>query len=284
MAWVTISNGAPDAILGSAGAERARAHFCMLNHSWPGGALPPPPREHFEYPNGSPILNAKYARRKYGRSAQSGRTTSPNWSSRRPRWLYRKLRDRSRSTSCSAFHDGAASSGASNSFSIHAEYRFSVPRFHELRTGQMLPGVSCGRGGSWARTAISRVIVLHSAGAPSRASFACHVPAAGDAISANQKYGGPPCRSRDVAATLPSGAISESSPSSGFSTAKITRKGAPFHGATGEGKTARSVASSQMPDGASAGEATTEKRKTKNVPAISNNAVTAAANRRARNN
>ena len=53
-----------------------------------------------------------------------------------------------------------------------------------------------------ARTAMSRVIVLHSAGAPSRASFACHVPAAGDATSANQKYGGPPCRSRDLAATL----------------------------------------------------------------------------------
>src|SRR3984957_20035427 len=284
MAWVTISNGAPDAILGSAGAERARAHFCMLNHSWPGGALPPPPREHFEYPNGSPILNAKYARKKYGRSAQSGRMMSPIWSSRRLRWLYRKLRDRSRSTSCNAFHDGAASSGASKSFSIHAEYRFSVPRFHELRTGQMLPGVSCGRGGSWARTAISRVIVLHSAGAPSRASFACHVPAAGDAISANQKYGGPPCRSRDVAATLPSGAISENSPSSGFSAAKMTRKGAPFHGATGEGKTARSAAPSQVSDGVCACVPPAEKRRTKNTPAISDDAVVATANWRLGNN
>ncbi len=51
-------------------------------------------------------------------------------------------------------------------------------------------------------------------------SLACHVPAAGVATSANQKYGGPPRRSRDLAATLPSGAISESSPSSGFSAAK----------------------------------------------------------------
>src|SRR5439155_2441762 len=106
-----------------------------------------------------------------------------------------------------------------------------------------------GRGGSSLRTAISRVIVLHSAGARSRASVACHVPAAGLATSANQKYGGPPCRSRDLAATLPSGAISKSSPSSGFSAAKTTRKGAPFHGATGEGKTASSAASAQVPNG-----------------------------------
>src|SRR5207249_4144034 len=112
----------------------------------------------------------------------------------------------------------------------------------------MLPDAACGRGGSSLRTAISRVIVLHSAGARSRASFAYQVPAAGAATSANQKYGGPPCRSRDLAATLPLGEISESSPSSGFSAAKTTRKGAPFHGTTGEGKTASSAASSQRPD------------------------------------
>src|SRR6266852_5020476 len=256
----------------------------MFHHTGHFGGWPPPPRVHFAYPNGSPILNAKYARKKYGRSAQSGRMMSPIWSSRRPRWLNRKLRDRSRSTSCSAFHDGAASSGASKSFSIHTEYKFSVARFHALRTGQMLPCVAVGRGGSRPLTAISRVILLHSAGARSRASCACHVPAAGDATSANQKYGGPPCRSRDLAATLPSGAISESSPSSGFSAAKTTRKGAPFHGATGEGKTASSAASSQLPDGPCACASAAERRKIKNAPATSNNAVTAAANRRARNN
>src|SRR5712692_1207110 len=201
--------------------------------------------------------------------------TSPIESSPRPKWLNRTLRERSRSTSCSAVHDGAASSGASKSFSIHAEYRFSVARFQVLRKGQTLPSVARGRGGSSPRTAISRVIVLHSAGAPSRASFACHVPTAGDATSANQKYGGPPCRSCDLAATLPPGAISESSPSSGFSAAKTTRKGAPFHGAIGEGKTASPAASSQLPSGPWARESTTERRKTKNVPAISNNAVTA---------
>src|ERR1700680_4262265 len=224
----------------------------MLNHWGHFGGSPPLPREHFEYPNGNPILNAKYARKKYGRSAQSGRMMSPIWSSPRPKWLNRKLRDRSRSTSCSARHDGASSSGASKSFSIHAEYKFSVARFHVLRKGQRLPSVARGRGGSSLRTTISRVIMLHSAGALSRASVACHVPAAGDAISANQKYGGPPCRTRDLAATLPSGAISESSPASGVSAAKMTRKGAPFHGAIGEGKTASSAASSHMPDGACA--------------------------------
>src|SRR4029077_9901493 len=186
---------------------------------------------------------------------------SPIWSSPRPRWLNRKLRDRSRSTSCSAFHDGAASSGSSNSFSIHAEYRFSVERFHVLRKGQRLPSVLLSRGGWSPRTAISRVIVLHSAGARSRASRTCHFPAAGEARSANQKYGGPPCRSRDVAATLPSGAIRESSPSSGFSAAKTTRNGARFHGAIGEGKTASSAASSQAPDGACACASASEKRK-----------------------
>src|ERR1700730_18774494 len=174
----------------------------MLNHWGHSGASPPPPREHFEYPNGSPILNAKYARKKYGRSAQSGRRIIPIESSPRPKWLNRKLRDRSRSTSCSAGHDGTASSGASKSFSIHAEYKFSVARPHVLRKGQMLPGAACGGGGGGAsaRTVISRVIVLHSAGAWSRASVACHVPTAGEATSANQKYGGPPCRPRGLGA------------------------------------------------------------------------------------
>src|ERR1700682_5542026 len=159
----------------------------MLNHWGHFGGSPPPPREHFEYPNGSPILNAKYARKKYGRSAQSGRRIIPIQSSPRPKWLNRKLRDRSRSTSCSAGHDGAASSGASKSFSIHAEYKFSVARFHVLRKGQMLPGAALGGGGASARTAISRVIVLHSAGALSRASVARHVPAAGAATSISQE-------------------------------------------------------------------------------------------------
>src|SRR5882757_2027878 len=134
----------------------------MLNHWGHFGGSPPPPREHFEYPNGSPILNAKYARKKYGRSAQSGRMMSPIESSRRPRWLNRTLRAGSRNTSCSAFHDGAASSGASKSFSIHAEYRFSVSRFQVLRSGQRLPSAARSRGGSRSATVISRAIVLHS--------------------------------------------------------------------------------------------------------------------------
>src|SRR5450830_109109 len=176
------------------------------------------------------------------------------------------------------------SSGASNSFSIHAENKFSVARFQEWRKGQRLPGVALGGGGLTSRTAISRVILLHSAGAWSRTSVACHVPAAGDATSANQKYGGPPCRSRDLATTLPSGAISESSPSSGFSAAKTTRKGTPFHGAIGEGRTASSAASSQAPDAPWAWASATEKRMPKSAPAISDDAVTAAANWRIRDN
>src|SRR5262249_11440865 len=247
------------------------------------GGLPPPPREHFEYPNGSPILNAKYARKKYGRSAQSGRRTIFISSSPSPRWLNSKLRDRSRSTSCKAGHDGAASSGASKSFWTHAENRFSVLRFHELRNGQTLPDTAEGRGPSSPRTAISRVIVLHSAGARSRTSRACHVPTVGDATSANQKYGGPPCRSRDLTATLPSGATSESSPSSAVSAAKTTRKGAPFHGAIGDDNIAISAGSSQAPAGPLACEAATGKRM-ENAAATGTRALKAAANRCARDN
>src|SRR5450759_3402192 len=159
-----------------------------------------------------------------------------------------------------------------------------VARFHDARKGQTLPGTALGRGGWSARTAMSRVIVPHPAGAWSRARLTRHVPAAGDATSANQEYGGPPCRSRDVAATLPSGAISESSPSSGFSAAKTTRKAAPFHGAIGEDKTASSAASWQAPDAPWAWASATEKRMPKSAPAIGNDAVTAAANWRIRDN
>ena len=86
-----------------------------------------------------------------------------------------------------------------------------------------------------------------------------------------------------AAATLPFGAISESSPSSGFSAAKTTRKGAPFHGATGEDKTASSAASSHAAAGASACAPVTEKRNTKHAPEISN-AVAALASRCPKNN
>src|SRR5207244_661944 len=100
----------------------------------------------------------------------------------------------------------------------------------------------------------------------------------------NQKYGGPPCRSRDFAATFPSGATSENSPSSGLSVAKTTRKGAPFHGAIGEDSTASSAASSQVPREVSARASGLEKRKTKTIPAIGSNGVAATENWRAENN
>src|SRR6516165_2950437 len=130
---------------------------------------------------------------------------------------------------------------------------------------------------------MSRVSVAHSPATPSRASVACQVPATGFATSANQKYGGPPCRSPDLAATFPSGAISENSPSSGFSAAKKTRSGAPFHGVTGEAKIASSAVASQLPGELCACESRTENRKIENALAASN-AGAAATNRRVRSN
>src|SRR5258707_10538672 len=128
-----------------------------------------------------------------------------------------------------------------------------------------------------ALTEISRVIVLQSAVAWSSARVACHVPAAGSATSANQEYGAPPCRSDDLAATLPSGATSDITPSSGFSVTIMTRSGAPFQGASGEGKTKRSAASAHGPDAASAGESIVV-----NMNATVAAAAAATANRLAR--
>ena len=77
-------------------------------------------------------------------------------------------------------------SGASNSFSIQAENRFSVLRFHEARSGQSMPGVAASGAGLASRTAMSRVIFPQVAAASLRVSVACQVPAAGEATSANQ--------------------------------------------------------------------------------------------------
>src|ERR1700689_5868035 len=118
------------------------------------------------------------------------------------------LRDRSRSTARSVGHDGSASSGASNSFWIHAEYKFSVARFHDARTGQTAPGVAAGGAAGASRTAMSRVTVPQ----PDAASAACQVPTAGAATSAYQKYGGPPLRAPDLATTPPTGAGTGGSP------------------------------------------------------------------------
>jgi hypothetical protein len=65
---------------------------------------------------------------------------------------------------------------------------------------------------------------------------------------------------------------------------KITRKGAPCHGAIGADKSATSAASSQLPETLSARAAPAEHRETKNAPAISSDAVAAARDRRAGNN
>src|ERR1700689_1905804 len=147
------------------------------------------------------------------------------------------LRDRSRSTARSVGHDGSASSGASNSFWIQAEYKFSVARFHDARPGQTAPGVAAGGGAGVSRTAMSRVMVPQ----PDAASAARQVPTAGEATSAYQKYGGPPWRSPDLATTRPSGPGRGGPPSSGFSAATTTRNGAPFHGAMGADRTVTSA-------------------------------------------
>src|SRR5262249_37257610 len=172
-----------------------------------------------------------------------------------------------------AFNDGSVVRGAPSNFSIHAENKFSVARFHVLRIGQTLPARG-GPGGFWALTSISRVTVRHASGAPLRTSEACHVPGAGAATSAIQKYGGPPCRSCDLAATLPSGAISVNSPSSVCSAATRTRSGAPFQGAIGAASTATS-ASWQL--AAAVAARASLRVPTKNAPASSSDA-TAAAN------
>src|SRR4029077_12733617 len=161
------------------------------------------------------------------------------------------------------------------SFSIQAENRFSLARFQVLRNGQVLPAVKPGPPGLSERTLISRVIGPHPAPACWGVSVACQEPAAGASISVNQKYGGPPWRSREVAATLPSGPVSESSPCSGFSVTSMTRSGAPFHGAHGEGRSAISPDASHS-DAEPCARAFPVARARRNAPAISDNAVVAA--------
>src|SRR5262249_43588347 len=80
------------------------------------------------------------------------------------------------------------------------------------RRARPAPAPEPGPPGLSGRPLISRVIGPHPAPACWGVSVACQEPAAGALISASQKYGGPPWRSREVAATLPSGPVSESSP------------------------------------------------------------------------
>jgi hypothetical protein len=62
----------------------------------------------------------------------------------------------------------------------------------------------------------------------------------------------------------------------------MTRNGAPFHGAIGEGKTVRSAASPQIVDLATAGDSAADIGITTNPSAIGNNVVAATANQHAR--
>src|SRR5207247_10485168 len=99
-------------------------------------------------------------------------------------------------TSCNAGHDGSASSGSSNSFSIQAENRFSLARFQVLRKGQVLPAAEPGPPGLSGRTLISRVIGPHPAPACWGVSVACQEPTAGASSSGIEKGGGAPRRAR----------------------------------------------------------------------------------------
>jgi hypothetical protein len=85
-----------------------------------------------------------------------------------------------------------------------------------------------------------------------------------------------------LTATLPSGAISDSTPSPGFSVTTMTRSGAPVQGASGDGKTVTSAGFAQPSDAAAAGDSAVEKSSTNKPPATGKNAIAAAAKRRAR--
>jgi hypothetical protein len=83
---------------------------------------------------------------------------------------------------------------------------------------------------------------------------------------------------------FPSGATSESSPSSGVSATNITRKGAPFHGATGEASIANPASSWQSAAGLAGPAATLGDKETIETRAISSVAIAAAAAWRAGRN
>jgi hypothetical protein len=62
----------------------------------------------------------------------------------------------------------------------------------------------------------------------------------------------------------------------------MTRNGAPFHGAKGEGSTVKSAASPQLADAAIAGDSAAENGTAANPPATGSDAVAATANQRAK--
>jgi hypothetical protein len=62
----------------------------------------------------------------------------------------------------------------------------------------------------------------------------------------------------------------------------MTRNGAPFHGAIGEGKTVMSAASAQVADAATAGDVAAWDSNVTNPAATSDDAVAAKENQRAR--
>ena len=158
--------------------------------------------------------------------------------------------------------------------------------------GRAIPGaaqwpyacrVDCGRGGAASRTTISRVIVLHSAGALSRASLACHLPAAGfgDLRKPGIRRTAVPlarcgcdpsvgCDQRELAVER---LLGRKHDAQGRTPPRLDRRGQ-------DRELGRVLAGAGPALGlcVPAG-----KRTTKDMPAIGSNAVTAAASRRARN-
>ncbi len=202
-------------------------------------------------------------------------------SSPRPKWLNRKLRDLSRSTSCSAGHDSAASSGASKSFSIHAEYRFSVARLHVSRNGQTLFAVARGGGGCGTehgdfardRAALRRRPVARERRVPRSHHRRCDL-------------GKPEIRRTAVALTRFDRDVSVGRDQRKLTLERLLngeddaqRRALPRRDRRGQDRKLGRVLAAAGRTFACA--STTE---TKNAPAISNNAVTAAANWRAGTN
>ena len=147
--------------------------------------------------------------------------------------------DRSRNTSCKAGHDGAASSGASKSFSTHAENRFSVARFQVLRRGQTVPAVALGR---WRLVAayryLARAVAARASARERRAPCPCgggrhfsepEIWWSAEALTRFRRDASIRRNQRQFTFDLHA------------RRAKTIRKGAPFHGAIGEDRTAMSA-------------------------------------------
>ncbi len=162
-------------------------------------------------------------------------------------------------------------------------YRFSVARFHVLRNGQTLPAVACGGGGRLPRTAMSRVIVPHPAGARSRCERRVPRSCRRRRDLGEPEIGRPAVPRRAISPRRCRRARSAKARHRAASPRRRQRATArPSTARSATDSTASPAASSQAPDAVSARASAAEKWK--NVPAISSVTVVAAANWRVGNN